>query len=458
MSKGFKSRDNGVDDRGKHDFTQRLLRGTGVLFVGNIVSAGLGFLGFVLLARAMSAAEFGQLAPMLSILEVTQIFMETVIGGGLIVYVGRYIKTRPERAEMAFKMSFWLRCIAATLIAGLGWWLAPWVSQAMFQNAGRVFELRLCFIAAFAIAIYTASLSLLQANKRFVSLTLTNMTKNFSRAAGVIVLLVLGAISVESAIYVFTASAVVCAVVGLMVVSHAYLLRPGLDREVLHGLFATNRAMLVLMVLFVLGARMDMFMLAGLSTDVEVGQYAAAFQLASALALLGQALITSLLPEIVAYQRASQLRNFLYWFVKWIPLALVSMLVFIWVGPMLVESLLGQKYADAGAVFNVLIIATILTTVTNPLLMIVFPLGKVSILVWGIIIQLGLRLILNWFFMENYGAVGAVWVDLFAKIVSLVFMFVFAWRALARFKDNDLLPSGGDPTANRESAGNAPTK
>ena len=415
---------------------RRLARGTGIVLAGNGASALLGFLSFVLLARTLSPAEFGTVAPMVSILDLSQIFMDMVIGGGTLLTAGRYLKSDPNRAAMTFKLALAMRVAVAGAVLAAGWICAGWLSSLLFADHSRIWELRWSFLGVLGVAIYTACVSVLQARQQFVRLSLTLLYKNTLRLAAIAALAGLGALSVSSAIYAIAGAILVAAVVSALTTDIGFLRIPGFDRALLRDLIRSNKWMLLLLLVLVLGARMDVFMLTSLSNAEEVGRYAAAFQLSGVVAILSQSLITTLFPEVATYTERAQLRRYVSRYLKLAPLALLPVALLILAGPWVVELLLGNKYAGAIPVFRVLLILSFLTMLSNPLLMAMFPLGKVHALALMNLGQTVARIGLNLAFMPTFGAIGAALVDLGTKIaLVLVAVAYLLWQLSSRERD-----------------------
>jgi O-antigen/teichoic acid export membrane protein len=404
------------------------IRGTAIVLAGNGASAVLGFAAFVLLARNLSPASFGTLAPMISILDISQIFMDMVIGGSTLAFASRYVKSDAARADMAFKIAFWARAALAGVLLVCGWLLAPWLSTLLFDDTAWTFQLRLAFIGVTGVAVYTSCISVLQARQLFLRLAGVIMYKNIFRLAGIALVLYIGVLSIESAVWVLVLSILVAALMCLATDSPAYLKRKGFDRSVARELLETNKWMLVLVLILVAGARLDVFMLTSLSTTVEVGHYAAAFQLCSVVAILGQTLITTLFPEVASFTEHDQIRRYVLRYLRLVPLLLVPIVFFVVISPMLVQTVLGKQYAEASSVFSVLLVVGFVTMLSNPLLMALFPLGMVRFLALANALQVAARVVFNMIFLPAYGALGAAAVDLTTKLIMVALVLAYILR------------------------------
>lgn len=408
----------------------RLIRGTGLVFAGNAASAVLGFACFVLLARMLSPGEFGAVALFLTILDLSQIFMDMVIGGSTLVSAGRYLKSDPTRAAMAFKIATAVRLGAAAAVALAGWLCAAWLSALLFPDVSRIRELRLAFLGVLGIAIYTSCISALQARQEFGRLSLTLLYKNVFRLSGVAMLIALGALSVDSAVDAIIMATFAAALLSLLTTDIRFLWLRGFDRVLLRDLMVNNKWLLLLLLVLVFGSRIDFFMLASLAEPYELGRYAAAFQLSSVVAILSQSLVTTLFPEIATYTERGQLRRFVVRYLTFLPVCFAPIAIVVLLGPWIVDIAFGSEYATAIPVFRILVVVACITLLSNPVLMAMFPLGQVRELALVNLGQTAARIGLNVAFIPEFGAAGAALVDLVTKLGLVLVAGTRLWRQL----------------------------
>ena len=97
-----------------------------------------------------------------------------------------------------------------------------------------------------------------------------------------------------------------------------------------------------------------------------------------------------------------------------------------WITPLL----LGESYANAAPVLDLLAGSAFLTLATNPAILLLFPLGEVRLLALVGLAQLAIRVGLNLWLMPTYGATGAAGAELLAKVVTLGLALVAIDRIL----------------------------
>jgi len=255
-----------------------LAKSLGSVLAANVLSAVLGFAILAMLARQLSPAEFGLLAPLVGVLDISQVLIDAVVAAGAVHVAVRKLKSNPDKADMAFKIAFCIRAGLAVVLAVVAIPLAPWLSTQLFDSPARASELRLVFIAVPALAISLSAISVLQAHSRFSRLAAVTLYKNTLRFSFLGALALAHMLSVETAIWAICIAAFVTAALAVFSAPFGYLRTPGIDRSIATEMFAVNKWMIVMVVVYV-GGRIDIFMLSALSVPVQVGWYSAALQL-----------------------------------------------------------------------------------------------------------------------------------------------------------------------------------
>jgi len=417
------------------------VRNLGSVVGANVISAGLGFLVLALLSRRLAPADFGVLSPIISVMDLGQVLIDSIVAAGAVHVAVQKLKSDPSHADMAFKIAFCIRMATAAAVAILGWPAAPWLSNLLFETPAWTAELRLALIAIPAIAVYLSAMSVLQARQDFMRLSVATMYKNTLRIGFLLVLAAAGALTVGTAAWAMCIAAGVTALLAIFTAPFGYLKAPGFDRQIAGEMFAVNKWMMVMMISYV-GGRIDVFMLSGLSVPEQVGWYSAALQLCLAITLVSQSLITTLFPKTSGLQSPAEMRA--YWrrslrlsLVVLIPYGLLLALSG-WITPIL----LGPAYANAAPVLNLLAGSAFLTLATNPMILLLFPLGEVRILALSGLAQLAIRLVLNLVLMPAFGATGAASAELIAKVLSIGAAILLIDRIL-RAKAETLVETAG---------------
>ena len=406
-----------------------LSRTLGSVVVANAASAGMGFLVLALLSRQLAPAEFGILAPIIGILDLGQVLIDSIVAAGAVHVAVQKLKSNAHHAAMAFKIAFCIRMAAAGIVVVLGVPAAPWLSQLLFGTTAWTTELRIACISVPAIAVYMSAQSVLQSHQHFMRLSAVILYKNALRLGFLLALAVTSMLSVQAAAWAICLAAAVAALLAVFSTPFGYLKTPGIDFMIAGEMFAVNKWMMLMAISYV-GGRIDVLMLSSLSVPEQVGWYSAAMQLCLVITLLSQSMITTLFPKTSGLTAVAEMRAYWYRALKIAPIVIVPFCLLLAISAWITPLLLGESYANAAPVLDLLAGSAFLTLATNPAILLLFPLGEVRLLALVGLAQLAIRVGLNLWLMPTYGATGAAGAELLAKVVTLGLALVAIDRIL----------------------------
>jgi lipopolysaccharide exporter len=422
----------------------------GAVVIGNFASAALGFAVLLILTRTLSPAEFGVLAPIAAFLDMGQIIIETSIVAGAVQVAVRYLQTDPDRAHMAFKIGFIMRSAVAGALCVVGLISAPWIAASLLGGHAWTSELVVTLVAINFVAVYLSSMSVLLTAQRYGKLAIATTLKNGLRVAIIGALVAIGALSVNSAVWAYAAAALGSALISLCLAPPAFLRVPGWSASIAHEVVSINK-WAALAVIALLGTRIDVFMLSSMSTDVQVGVYASAFQLISVITIFSQSSANFLFPKIVSYRTRREMQAHVKRTLAFAPIVALPLPVLLLVSASLIPFVLGPTYAPAVAAFDVLAVSAFISLLFNPIGLLLFPLRRTQTLATTNIAQLVIRLVLNFLLIPNYGAVGVAFAEIISKllvtgiVLALICFDVFRGDPDAAVSE----PKSGDAGGNR---------
>lgn len=408
-----------------------LLRASTYVLIGNAAGAIMGFAVLAILARSLEPASFGVLAALTTIIDIGIVVIDAILFAGVVIVASRYAISDPVRSDMALKLGLLIRLPLVIGTALVGILAAGPVSQGLTGSPEWAAEVRVVFLVLPLLALQGYIISTMQARQAFGRLAVTTLYKNFFRLGAVSALLLVGALSVTSAVWAFLVAAALALGFSLVGAPRSYLARPGFGDGVLGEIFQVNKWMAIA-ALGLLGARVDIVMLSRLAPFAETGYYAAALQLCLMVSLVSSALVTTLLPRTAQLATDDEMRRHFRRCLPFLPLGLLGLLPVLAVSGWAVPLALGANFGAAVTPFNLLMASAILTLVTNPILLLVFPMNLVPAYAMMTLVQLVLRVAANWYVMPTHGAAGAAAVDLGVKLLTIGIAIVVLWMMLRR--------------------------
>ncbi|MEX0282976.1 MAG: oligosaccharide flippase family protein [Paracoccaceae bacterium] len=401
------------------------------VLIGNAVSAGMGFAVLMVLTRALDPARFGELAVLINLVDFGLIVIDALLFAGVVVTVSKYAQDHPDKADMALKIGFLLRLPIALVIAVAGQVAAEPLSMLMLGTPDLAGPMRLVCLALPLLTVHSFFITALQSRQRFGSLALATTFKNAFRLALMGGLFMLGRLDVSAAMGAMVIGGALAMGLAMAVAGLGFLRAPGMDWSILREIFDVNKWMAIAAI-GLLGARIDIAMLAHYSTAAEAGYYAAALQLCLVITLFSTALVTILLPKSAQMTDPVQVRAHFRKALKWLWVAPVGIVLIVPITPFLVPLALGQDYVSVVGPLNLLVASALLALVCNPALMAHFSLGLVPLYALTVVAQMALRVVANVQVMPQYGATGAAWVDFGVKVVSIAVSLVILWVIVHR--------------------------
>ncbi len=390
----------------------------------NAAGAGLGFAVLIMLTRGLGPEAFGRLSPVLAVMDLGPLLIDTVLAVGAVTVAARSLAR--DRVEG-------LDAMATALALRGGAAMAYVAGVLIFVSLVQVAEPGLVLMAGLAgglLAAQTALIGGLQVERRFLAVGAAQAMKNLTRVGVLGAVLALATLTVQGAAQAVLLAAALAA--GITFAVARPLREIGRPRKpLLRQMLAINLWMAVA-ALSVVSGRVDVLLLSALSGPVEAGYYAASMQLCIAVGVFSQAIVTTTLPRVAALARMEELRAVLKGWLRRAPLALLPVLVLPLLSPSLVPLLLGPGFAAAHPVFDILFAASMLTLVANPVLLLLFPLGAARVFGLAALGQVVAKMAIAVPLMPYWGAAGVAAVDLATRIVMAAAILVVLRRKLAQ--------------------------
>lgn len=171
--------------------------------------------------------------------------------------------------------------------------------------------------------------------------------------------------------------------------------------------------------------KMAQFFLVGVGSEHQLGLFTAANTISASWIFIPVAIITSSFAEIfrarteVAMRLAAKLHGYVM---------AVSLLVLILValcGEQLIHALYGHAYTQSGSLVTLLSLATCFSAVGTIAYRYMVKEGGFNYLLIKIVLLVVISLVTNWYFIHNWGLIGAAWSVLITEFLSLTLMNYF---------------------------------
>lgn len=386
--------------------TSKTAKDTYILFAGNLLSAFLGFIFTLLIARGLSVSDFGVFSAVNNLVTIIVSVSDIGISAGLINFIATFQAKKDQGSSNNFlKASVVIRALAMSAL--IIWVLLfPKLTASNLLASGDASLAYWVAILSFGLLLWSIFPYVLQAFKRFFGSVITDNSLGLSRILVLSLFIFLGGLTVKKAIISFTFGGLVAGVVGLTLIGTGFLgARPkkGVYMELLRfsGWVGVNR------IISSLSGRLDIQMLAAMAGATATGIYSISSKLALFIVVLTSSFSSVLAPRLAAFgDKETEKRYILKAFFTTIPI-ICGVVIWIAVARPFVVTLFGSKYLEAVPVFQALAASMIPFILTAPSVSaIIYAIKKPVYIGIFSFFQLAALFSLNLFFIPRLGPFG----------------------------------------------------
>jgi O-antigen/teichoic acid export membrane protein len=422
-------------------FRSKTVRGAGLVFAGNLAGQGLGFLATLVVIRNLGPTRFGLFSTAIAVMALASQFSDLGISTGFVRYASLYLKEDQRKADILFKLTFYLKLAVGLVVLLLGLVIAKPLATHVFHAPELTQLLRLAFVGSLGVTLWGYLQAILQAKEWFLKYAWINVFNSSVKIIGILLLLFYHQLSEWSAMSVLMIVPFAGFFVDSLIVPKKFLFvkaKAEESREIFNQLFNLSKwvTLSTLCTMFML--RLDVLMLQSMSTSADVGIYNSANQLAMIFPLVTGSLTVSLLPKVSVYKTRDEFLRYIGKVIHIFPLLLVAFGVLIVSSPVFIPIIFGSSYSQSIVIFQVLLSGFLISIIVNPISLIFYAINKARLLAVMNFCQFVIAVPLNYFLIRNFGVVGVSW----SGLVIRIFALVFVGYCLSRyFKNGDVQSS-----------------
>jgi O-antigen/teichoic acid export membrane protein len=390
------------------------LRDTGILFGGNLVSAFLGFVFTLLVARSLSVSEFGVFSVITNAIVILISLSDLGIASGLINFVSEMLsRNKVKESKEYIKAAFISRIVISLIFSGSVLLFSKFVPYAFWVG-----------LIAFIMSPCIILPSVLQARKKFLLSVFADLSFYLPRVAFALFLFNFGKLGIDGSLISFGAGAVIGGVVGILIVGPDFLYSNP-KREIYINLVKFSGWLGVNRIISSISGRIDIQMLALMAGTTVTGIYSIPSKLSSFVIILGSSFSSVLASRLAGFGDVEKEREYIL--KATLALIPITVLIFLWVSVAnpFITLLFGEKYIASVPIFQYLTISMIPFLFTVPsVTAIIYAIKKPKFIGVYSFIQLALTVVLNLYLIPKYGAYGPVIVYGIINTVLAVYTWV----------------------------------
>jgi len=407
-------------------FKTATLRQTTITYGATLINGILGFLFYTVLAKDLGPAYFGIVTVSITVLTLLGDIFDFGTNTGIVRFVPKSWDHDKEDAYKFLKLSLLIKLISGVLLLVLAFFAAEFIAINIFQKPELVWPLKLSFIGAVGMLLFTYATSSLQALQKFFSWSFINILTNFIRLLVILLLITLGLLDITNSLITTILLPVFGFCLALFILPTKKIFTAKNLKKVGPDLYKYNTQIALFTVIAAFSSRVDTFLVAKLLPASDIGIYGIANQWNTVFPQLVGALGVVVAPKFASY---SDKKSMLVYFKKLQLLVLglgALILVGIPVAFFLIPLILGNNYQNAFPIFSILLISNVIFLISVPVHNSIFYyFSKPHLFIYLSILHLAIILGMGYFMISNFGLIGAAVTSLIGTAVN--FLVPLGW-------------------------------
>jgi O-antigen/teichoic acid export membrane protein len=410
----------------------QLIKDGMVVFLGNVLSQGLGLLLMVVISRDIGPTQLGLFATALAFQSLLVLMTDLGVSTSLIKFVNANAGNSKDVC-IYIQIGFFYRLIAILVVAFIGLNLAEQIAIRFYNIPELEDMLWVAFAGSIFLTLHSFIVMYLQAVQQYVTRAVFLFITNAGKL--MVIFYYLYYMNGESITGLLWMSSIVPGTISVFFFYRIY-------SEFLTRWFTLNEYTAHLKKMFsfsiwvflsslavVFMMRIDQFLLLKWSTPEQVGFYSVALQLAMVLPLVTESINTVLLPKASQLHTKESLSHYFRYMIKVVPIFVVFILLS-FPSRFIIEFLYGHEFVEAGVLLQWLIIGFSLSLLINPISLLFYSMNKPHYLSILNLIQLIIAIVLNVILIPQLGPMGAVTSTISVRVFGLFYMLIVIRKLL----------------------------
>jgi O-antigen/teichoic acid export membrane protein len=377
-----------------------------ILFVGNGLSAFLGFVFIVIIARVLSVADFGVFSAAHNLILIIASITDLGISSGVVNFVAKAREKRKVEEELEYiKAAYLIRALAVFVFA-LPILFFPQFFANRFLATGDLSVSLWVVVVTAAFFSWTFLPFILQARKEFLKSSILDVSLGVVRAVFIVAFYLLGARSLNYAFLAYLLGSLAGLLLGLRYTGLEFVReKPG--REVYGSLLKFSGWLGVNRIVSAVSGRLDVAMLAVMLGATATGFYSIPSRLSLFVIVLTSSLTGVFSPRFAGFMNKDKEKIYLIKTVLFLVPILLGIAVWILLAKPFIYILFGEKYLPAVPVFQALTASMIPFVIAVPAVTaIIYAMRKTVYIGAFSLFQITATFLLNLVFIARYGVFG----------------------------------------------------
>ncbi len=283
-------------------------RDTYVLFGGNVISAFLGFIYTLVIARTLDVPNFGIFSAATNLVVILHSITDLGISSGAVNFIAESnAKSDEETGSKYIKASLILRFAITFIVAFLVIIFSKYIANTFLVTENTNIAI-LTAIVSLSLAVPMLFPFFLQAKKKFVPSIISDISLYLSRLVFTFSVMLLTKVTVENSLIAFVVGGIVGTVVGAYLIKFDFL-KSKPEKQIYEKLIRFSGWIGVNRIISSLSGRLDIQMLAVMSGATATGLYSIPSRLAGFIIVLTSSLSGVLASRLAGFGNKDKEKN-----------------------------------------------------------------------------------------------------------------------------------------------------
>lgn len=404
-------------------FKSQTSKDTAILFIGNSVSAFLGFVFVYILTRALTKEDFGVFSAAANLIVITSSLTDLGITTAMINFVSKSVGMgKLSESHKYLKASFVIRFAIILITSLIIFLFSKFVSKNLLSTTDATVAIWVAVISIGLTAWLTFPYAMM-AYKKFWQAVVSDWSLGIPRILFFIVISIFIGKTLNSALIAYALSTILPVFYGFSVLGTKFL-KTSVDKEKYVKLSKFSGWLGVNKIISSVSGRMDIQMLAYLTTATLVADYSIAARLSSFVIILCSSVGSVLSTRFANFNDFEKEKDYLVKSILFVLPIVAGVIAWIFLARPFILLLFGTKYAESIVLFQYSLMSLIPFVLATPAVTAIVHAMRKPVYV-GIFSfpQILLIFFLNLYFIKLYGGIGPS----VAFLITHSIMAIYAW-------------------------------
>lgn len=379
---------------------------TYVLFGGNVSSAFLGFVYTLIVARALSVADFGTFSAAINFMLIVTSFSDLGISSGVVNFVASRLSKKDNKGSDEYiKAATVIRFVSTSTLSLLVIIFASFIARKFMATTDPSVAVWVGLVSIF-MCLPMLFPFILQAKKKFLSSVIVDNSIYIVRLLAALGFLFLVGLNINYSLSSFVFGGIASTLIGIYLLKYKFLSsKPGKTKYVkllkFSGWIGVNR------IISSVSGRLDIQMLATMVGATATGLYSIPARLASFVIVLTSSFSAVLAPRLAGFDDKEKEGKYILKATLALLPIIAGLIFWIIIARPFITLLFGVKYLPAVPIFQALTAATIPFIFTAPsVTAIIYAMKKTVFIGAFSFFQVAAIFLLNLVLIPKYGVFG----------------------------------------------------